>query len=349
MLDRDLWPVMLSVMLWHLGYSLYGPFVSLWILRDLDPSYFVLAVMVSLPAMISIGGITILSRLADQTGRLRELLCVTAFAATFQFLLLSQLADSTISFLIIVLPLSIFTLAFYTIAVALATSICPPEAKGRISSWLMIFSSFGWSLGSMVSGIAFRVLGMRTVLVIAAFFLVIAALLALLSPQKRITKTSGDTVVGDSFDGKNESSYAFLLRNRQIQLLLLIASLLYFGAGGLMTLSTIYYIEGVGVREDHFGYAFALSTLIAMPVLLLIGEVLDAFGRQPILRLGVFVYFGWFVLVSLTRDPVFLLILWLIPLYAILSPAVTAMMADLTDLSERSRGMGLVMTITNSM
>jgi DHA1 family multidrug resistance protein-like MFS transporter len=116
-----------------------------------------------------------------------------------------------------------------------------------------------------------------------------------------------------------------------------------------MTLSTIYYIEGVGVREDHFGYAFALSTLIAMPVLLLIGEVLDAFGRRPILRLGVFVYFSWFVLVSLTRDPVFLLILWLIPLYAILSPAITAMMADLTDLSERSRGMGLVMIITNSM
>ncbi|MFW9916703.1 MAG: MFS transporter [Candidatus Thorarchaeota archaeon] len=350
MIDKDLWPVMLSVMLWHLGYSLYGPFVSLWIFRDLgNPSYFVLAAMVSLPAMISIFGITLLSRLADQTGRLRELLCITAFAATFQFLLLSLLVDSTLSFLIIVLPLSIFTLSFYTLAVALATSICDPEAKGRVASWLMIFASFGWSIGSMASGIAFRMLGMRTVLVIAAAFLVIAALLPLISPQNRNARTSVDKSIEFSFDGDKESSYGFLLRNRQIQLLLLIASLLYFGTGGLMTLATIYYIEGVGVREDHFGFAFALSTLIAIPILLLIGEVLDAVGRRPILRLGVFIYFSWFVLVSLTRDPVFLLILWLIPLYAILSPAITAMMADLTDLSERSRGMGLVMAIANSM
>ena len=31
-MQKNLWPVMLSIGLWHIGYSLYGPFVSLWIL-----------------------------------------------------------------------------------------------------------------------------------------------------------------------------------------------------------------------------------------------------------------------------------------------------------------------------
>ncbi|MHA2233233.1 MAG: hypothetical protein ACXAB4_12180, partial [Candidatus Hodarchaeales archaeon] len=115
--ERDLWPVMLSVMLWHLGYSLYGPFVSLWILRDLGhPSFLVLAAIISLPAMASILGITGLSKLADQTGKLRELLGLTAFAGALQFLLLQAFARSTLSFLIIALPLSMLTLAFFTLA-----------------------------------------------------------------------------------------------------------------------------------------------------------------------------------------------------------------------------------------
>lgn len=341
---------MLSVMLWHLGYSLYGPFVSLWILRDLGhPSFLVLAVMISLPAIISILGITGLSKLADQTGKLRELLCITAFAGTIQFLLLQALARSTISFLIIVIPLSMFTLAYYTLAIALATSICDPEAKGRVSASLMIFGSLGWSVGSLVAGIAFRDLGMRSVLGFAAFFLVLAALLALLSPQKRNNKASNDSMEHKSFDGGKESSYGSLLRNRQIQQLLLIASLLYIGTGGLLGLSTIYYIEGIGVGEDHFGYAWAAATVLAIPVLLLIGGGLDTLGRRPFLLLGVFIYFSWFILVALTRDPVLLLLLWLVPLYAIFSPSLTAMMADLTELSERSRGMGLMMTVAMLM
>ncbi|MFQ5980835.1 MAG: hypothetical protein ACE5OZ_22080 [Candidatus Heimdallarchaeota archaeon] len=84
--ERNLWPVMLSVMLWHLDYSLYGPFVSLWILRDLGhPSFLVLATVISLPAMASILGITGLSKLADQTGKLRELLGLTALPGLFNF------------------------------------------------------------------------------------------------------------------------------------------------------------------------------------------------------------------------------------------------------------------------
>ncbi|MFX0113855.1 MAG: MFS transporter [Candidatus Hodarchaeota archaeon] len=344
-MDKKLWPVMISVGLWHLGYSLYGPFVSLWILRDLGhPSFFILAIMISLPGMASVIGISVLSRLADRRGKLRELLCLTAFAGSFQFLCLHFFAQSTLSFLIIALPLSMFTLAFYALAIALATNICDPEKKGQVSSFLLLFASLGWSIGSFASGRAFRYLGMRTVLLIAALFLILAGLISLKSSTKPISVMILHKFPANPAESSEKFSFGSLLRERQIQMLLLLASLVYFGTGAMFVLSTIYYVEGVGVLEDDFGYANAIATLIAIPVLLLIGRGMDALGRRVFLRLAVGIHLSWFVLVSLTQDPLLLLILWIIPLYAFLSPTLTAMMADLTELSQRARGMGLILT-----
>ncbi|MFQ5978121.1 MAG: MFS transporter [Candidatus Heimdallarchaeota archaeon] len=342
MMDRRLWPVMLSVGVWHLGYSLYGPFVSLWILRDLgNPSFFVLAIVISLPAMASIVGISFLSRLADQKKKLRELLSVTAFAGALQFVCLRLFARSTGTFLLVALPLGMFTMAYYTLAAALATNICDPEVKGQVSSYLLIFASLGWSIGSFGSGRAFRLFGMHTVLLMAAFFLIIAGCLVFASPRGQSEETSPNPPSTDE-----DVSLTSLLGNHQIRLVLVITALVEFGTGGLFMLSTIFFVEGAGVLEDDFGVANSIATLIAFPILFFIGKGMDSnMGRRFFLRLAVMLHLLYFVAFSLTRDPVILLLLWVIPMYAFLSPALTAMMADLTDISERSRGMGLLQTV----
>lgn len=341
-MDRQLWPVMLSIGFWHLGYSLYGPFVSLWILRDLGhPSFFVLAIVISLPAMASIIGIAFLSKLADQKKKLRELLSITAFVGVLQLVCLRLFARSTGTFLLVALPLGMFMMAYYALAASLATSICDPEAKGQVSAYLLIFASLGWSVGSFGSGRAFRLFGMHTVLLIAAFFIFIAGCLVFASPKKPSEDASPGAPSTDE-----DASLKSLLGNHQIKLVLMITALISFGTGGLFMLSTIFFVEGAGVLEDDFGVANSLATLIAFPILFFIGKGMDSnMGRRFFLRLAVIIHLLYFVAFSLTRDPVILLLLWVIPMYAFLSPALMAMMADLTELSQRSRGMGLLQTV----
>ncbi len=342
-MDKQLWPVMGAIGLWHLGYSLYGPFVSLWILRDLgNPTYFELALAIALPGMFSIFGLTFFSKLADNRGNQRELICFSAVIGMVQFILLRIFANSTISFLLIAVPFSMITLVFYSLAISLATSLCSPDNKGFISSLALLFASSGWCLGSLGAGTAFRILGMHTVLLIAGLIIALAGLIVLFSPKGPLINDSPMIDEQQKISNSNKVSLLSMLKRRKIFLLLLISSLAHFGTGALFLFSTIYYVEGIGIIEDHFGYANAAATLIAIPVLLLIGKYLDTKGRKPLLQLALLIHIIWFSFTSITRAPTFSIILWIIPLYAFLSPAITTMMADFTELKERSRGMGLL-------
>ncbi|MDH5401157.1 MAG: MFS transporter [Candidatus Heimdallarchaeota archaeon] len=340
--------IYLSVLIWHIGGAMVIPFSSIWLRSDIgEGSYLVLALVISIPNLIALFGITFVGSYTDKSKNYKVVLLFVNLVGAIEYIILTQI-NTSIQYLIVVAIGSLVFPAYYPIVQAYATNLSDPGRKGEVTSKLLLNASIGWFIGSIFAGIVYRLFGMKVILLAAAIFCIIAGILASVKTvefnDKSIgnSKINGNDQIDFSMDNIESTSFWNVLTRKSILSILSPVILLDFLAGAFFILGSVYFYEKIELSADYIGYTNAAATVFGSLILLKLGNISDKYGRKSIYVFGLLNYPIIFLLLSIYHQPIIVLILWSIPLYAVLRPIIPAMISDVTNENERSRGMSIV-------
>ncbi|NHJ47509.1 MAG: MFS transporter [Asgard group archaeon] len=377
----NLLPLLTSYMFDHIAISSYWIFFGLFLKREVADTNFQVALVLAIPAIISILGTTFLSSLSDKTGRRKMLIFLSKIALMAQYILLMFFGTTIWSILAILGTFGIFTQIYYTQHSALITIICPPDRKGQVSSYQVFFASAGWMIGSATSDLIYNWSESLTAtipiwrditgnLIFAAGFAIIAGIVSLFSTskpyveqQKSIQLTSEQptpqiiqTPLGEPhvvIEIKKTDSYASyfdILKRKKVLFLLITLAILDFGFGPFNVITSVYF-ERIYIlnsftedfAETLIAKSNTIATAIGMVILLVSGAILDRTSRKRAFIVALTAYPILYSLMFFLSDyPWVLFALYLYPLYALKVPTSNTIMADLTVENERGRGMSLL-------
>ncbi|MFX1511739.1 MAG: MFS transporter [Promethearchaeota archaeon] len=361
MTQSRLLPIYSSVFVWYLGLSLVNPFTSIWLRQVIgETSFLRLGLVISFPILFSLIGILGTSQLTDRFGYYRETLMIINLVGMIQYLTLTQISHA-FEYLIIVGLASLLFPAYVTLILALATNVCDPNDKGKVTNNIMLFASAGFFLGSLFAGNGYKELGMEAMLFFAAVFIAVSGLIIMFAPESPHLEKLAVVVPYNHikipqihFEASKDtqtlhsgSSLINIIKRRQIILILLSIIILDFSSGAFFMFGSIWLNERANLEYEWIGYANGAATLIACFLLLWLGGLIDNVGRKPVFTFGLISYPLVYIAFSFFHQPWIVFLLWCIPLYAFLRPTANAMIADLTLEHERSRGMSLLMISSN--
>jgi len=366
----NLLPLLLSYTIDHIAISSYWIFFSIFLSEEISDSYLDVAVILAVPAIISVFGTTFLSSFSDKTGRRKLLLFVAKIALMMQYVLLLLFGTKVWNILLILALFGMFTQIYYTQISALITIICPPDRKGQVSSYQIFFASLGWMVGSSLSDIIYDWKGITGSLGFAAGFAIVAGFIAMFSTSKPYAEqtkgvqddvdhdiavktwviTDKPRIVEPIKSSEEYASYFEIFKRRKILVLLITLAILDFGFGPFNVITSVYFKN---IYLTHFGDAALANTLIAksntiatafgMVILLVSGSIMDRTGRKPILIFSILCYpILYMLMFFLSNHPWALFAIYMYPLYALKMPTANTIMADMTSENERGRGMSLI-------
>jgi MFS family permease len=369
----NLLPLLLSYTIDHIAVSSYWIFFGIFLSEEISSSYLDVAVILAVPAIISVFGTTALSSFSDKTGRRKLLIFGSKIALMLQYVLLlvmSIIGPKVWNILLILVCFGIFAQIYYSQVSALITIICPPDRKGQVSSYQIFFASLGWMIGSSLSDIIYDWKGIIGSLGFAAGFALLAGFIAMFSTSKPYIEQKKDISIDVDYEEEIETwvlngkprvvepikssekyaSYFDIFKRRKILVLLVTLAILDFGFGPFNVITSVYFKN---IYVTHFSNEALANTLIAksntiatvlgMVILLISGAILDRTGRKPILIFSILCYPILYTLMFfLSSHPWALFAIYLYPLYALKVPTANTIMADLTSENERGRGMSLI-------
>ncbi|MFW9924940.1 MAG: MFS transporter [Candidatus Thorarchaeota archaeon] len=368
-------PLLFSYLVEHTAISLYWIFFGISLEEDLGASYFLIALVLSVPGIVSIFGTSIFSSIADKIGHHRELMVLSRVFLMIQYILLIFFRRKSIWVNLIILGFfALFTQAFYILNSSLITIICKPEDRGQVTSFQTVFASAGWMIGSGLSAIIKTNLGIDGNLAFAAGLGMLAGLVTLFSSSKAwnadqidgetkqasksseiipipIISTKEERMVEETSTTINvvkqidktqkTASYWSIFKRKEIFTLLIILAILDFGFGPFNTLTSLYLVK-VGMNDYFLSLGNVIATLLGLILSFIISKPLDKRGRKPFLIIGLIAYpiiYGMMYIFSGYWVAIF--VIYNYPLYAIKVPAVNTIISDHTSEKERSRGLSL--------
>ncbi|NHJ04668.1 MAG: MFS transporter [Candidatus Heimdallarchaeota archaeon] len=361
-------PLLFSYLVEHIAISLYWVFFGISLEEDLGASFFLIALVLSAPSIVSIFGTSLFSSIADRIGHHKELMVLSRIFLMTQYILLIFFRTKSIWVNLIILSVfALFTQAFYILNSSLITIISKPSDRGKVTSFQTVFASAGWMIGSGLSAVIKSSMGIEGNLAFAAGLGMVAGLVTLFSSSKawnhdqlesvdKIKEDIADlkqeeivyteilpkrTIVIPQ-DKKKQSSYWSIFKKKEILILLLVLALLDFGFGPFNTLTGLYLVD-VGLNNNFISLSNVIATLFGLIFSFAISRPLDKRGRKPFLIIALVAYpviYGLMFLLSNYWIAIF--IVYNYPLYAIKVPTANTIMADHTTEKERSRGLSLV-------
>ncbi len=365
----NLLPLLVAYMLDALAISSYWIFFSIWLNEEIitpeagyQYPYLMLTVVISIPAFVSIIGSSLFSSFSDKTGKRKEIMFLARILLMAQCILLIFFNDTSFQILLILAVFSVHNV-FYIMHNSLITIICHPDKRGEVSSFQMFFASLGWMIGSSVSGLIYTNLGMIGGLAFGAGFALLTGISVLFSPTK--PESIEDTIIEAdqplvtpsvavsqikppypkipaSETTKKTKNYWQILSQKNILVFLVILAIVDFGSGPFNAMASVY-LGKVGLTDNYIGISNMIATFLGMIFQLFIGRMLDKKGRKPIFLVSLIGYPIIYSLIYLLSGSwIAVFIIYSYPLYALRNPSANAIMSDLTDEKERSRGMSLL-------
>ncbi|MHA1124113.1 MAG: MFS transporter [Candidatus Heimdallarchaeota archaeon] len=363
----NLLPILFSYMMDHIAISSYWIFFGIFLSENVADTNFQVALVLAIPAIISIFGTTFLSSFSDKTGKRKLLIFLSKIALMAQYILLLFFNNAIWKILLILGVFGIFTQIYYTQVSALITIVCPPDRKGQVSSYQVFFASAGWMIGSFTSDYIYNWQGIHGNLVFAAGFAILAGIIALFATSKpyaeQVSEKSSSTtpmlvldpisklhVIEEITESEKYASYLDIFKRKKIIYLLLTLAILDFGFGPFNVITSVYF-KNLYINNG-FEEAFAngliaksntIATAIGMVILLFSGMILDRTSRKKVFIFSIMVYpILYSLMFFLSSYPWVLFSIYLYPLYALKMPTANTIMADLTTDNERGRGMSLL-------
>ncbi len=225
-------------------------------------------------AVVNIGTVLALFvvRMADRLGRAR-VLTITIVGYTF-FTLLSGLATNIYFFVGAQLLARIFLLAEWATSMIIAAEEFPPERRGLVLGVIQAASA----LGSIACAVLVPVLlettyGWRSVYFVAALPLVLVAY------ARRDLKETRRFLEA----GKSRENLLDIWKTPYARRVIMVAGLWfisYAASQNAISFWKIFAMEERGFTDRDVGRAIAIASVLAVPMALLVGPVIDTLGRR---------------------------------------------------------------------
>ncbi|HUT80118.1 MAG TPA: MFS transporter [Candidatus Bathyarchaeia archaeon] len=368
---KNLLPLLFSRTFDSIAGSVTGTFFAVWLNNELISSYTILAIILTTPSILSVIGTSLFSAFSDKTGKRKELMVLSRIALMIQYLLLLLFQQSIWGIFSILIIMGFVTQVYYVMSDTLATSICPVERRGEMTSYQLFFSAAGGMIGSGIASSVYDHLTITGSFGFGIGFAFLAGLFAFFSTN--FIKTSSDSSKASTeliesnetqetenneeisstelikqrvTDKDKSTNYRSLFRNPQLVWIFIVTAILSFGVGPFGLIPIVYMEDIVGLTNLQVSIAGTLATLVGMITLLIVGKSMDKVGRKPFFLFShVFypLYFAFYLFLG--NYPLAIITLWVLPIYPFRGPATTAMVADLTEEKNRAKAMNVLLYV----
>lgn len=307
-----------------------------------------LGVMIMAFALAQLLAAPVMGSLADRYGRRPFiLLSLAAFAlANVGFLLVS----SVTAFTIVRALEGALTAGLYPAAMGIVADISPKEERGRWIGIVMAGYGAGFILGPVLGGLLYDWLGFAAPFIASALMAVLAFVAAALlvpetrTPEMRNREELRTRREKDKAILPDESLWSSLPRPLSVfGVLLLIEFILVFAFAFTEPQMVFYLYEDLGWTTVRFGVLIATYGLAVVIGQITLGRLSDRLARKPVIVVGLLLNAVFYAALAFVSSfPLLLLAAVLSGIgEALVFPALSALMLDMTAEQHRSRVMGI--------
>jgi len=289
-----------------------------------------------------------LGSLADRYGRRPfVLLSLAAFAAANVGFLLAR---SVTAFTVVRTLEGALTAGLYPAAMGVVADVAPKGERGRWIGIVMAGYGAGFILGPVLGGLLYDGLGFAAPFLVSALMAVLAFVMAaFLVPETRTSAVRNREMLWrrrerEKAVAPDESLWNALPRPLSVFGILLLTEFILIFAFAFVEPQMIFYLyEDLGWTTVQFGVLVAGYGLAVVVGQVTLAPLSDRFDRKPVIIVGLLLN-TWFyaALAFVTSFPLLLLTAVLSGLgEALVLPAVSAFVLDMTAEQHRSRAMGI--------
>jgi NNP family nitrate/nitrite transporter-like MFS transporter len=339
---RFVWGILLGFSLFHFAQSIFWQFASFYLFAGIGETAFLLIGLIGgLPVLIGLIGVYLWGALSDRWHRRLPFIIVGFCAQAISFFAYIFIQDS-LTFLIVTCAAYLFSIAAVPMANAYLT-----EArihKGEAVGLLLATSSGGWSIGAFTGGFLFASIGMSGLFLLGGFALLGGAVIILFIVREI---PSSSQIVNPAGKLQDLPSPPMPWLKPKLRILLMVALGIGIGSIGVNAFAYffgVYLVSEIGGTPLMIGVANGFASIFGLIATLAAGYSCDRIGRKPILLVG-FAGYAFFMLTYLfVINPWVAMLLWVIPLYPLVSTAGYAAAADLSKITQRGRAMSAIAT-----
>jgi DHA1 family multidrug resistance protein-like MFS transporter len=236
--------------------------------------------------------------------------------------------------------------AMYPIGRGFLANAVPADRKGTAMALFAVMSSAGMSIGSTISGVLASQLGYPSVFYAAAALGTIAGVIVVFELRNETIahKSDGEPIVAGELPPPRRSSA------RPLFILSLITALGTAASSSGITFTPLLMTEYAGVPVSAVGYAFGISGLVGIFLVLFAGGLSDRVGRKPVLILGFSMMLPGLLGLVFLRDywPIVACMLLTSLGFSITFPPILTLMSNVTPKQYQGRSQGIFVVAIDS-
>lgn len=226
--------------------------------------------------------------------------------------------------------------AMYPIGRGFLANAVPPDRKGTAMALFAVMSSAGMSIGSAISGVLAAALGYPAVFYAAAGLVAIAGVVVLAELRNETIAHKPDALSTVPAVPARSSA-------RPLFVLSLITALGTAASSSSITFTPLLMTDYAGVPVSDVGYAYGISGLVGIFLVLFSGGLSDRVGRKPVLILGFAMMLPGLIGLAFMRSywPIVACMLLSQLGFAITFPPILTLMSNVTPRRYQGRSQGL--------
>jgi PPP family 3-phenylpropionic acid transporter len=316
--------ILLSSMILFITQGMLFPFLPIYA-YEISGKFAHAGYIFSLPSLILVIMTFSWGSISDRLGDRKSVIILSNVGSSLLFFFF---VHASIGWLIVLRCIQTLFYSSYILIPAIITEFFP-SSKGRALGKYNVAMGMGWTIGGIISGHAasigfsffFSLVGILSLLFCITFYFVEDA------PREKDTRSFREFFTfGDS---------------RQIIRLCIYALVLMTGSSVLSSLFNVH-LSNLGVSKQSIGYITSLTSLTFLLVADATGRACDRWGRKPLLVFSALFYMFTWLGIGLIDNLYIIIVLWILPFYALFITASTSSASDVTSGKERGRGIGVL-------
>ena len=305
--------------------SLFWTVFNLY-LWDLRFSLLEIALLNAIPVIISIVLSRFFGRLADRTGRKRFIIIQFFMGGGVYIILSAVIMLEKVKFLILALIYFLLGLSGAIGGGALTASVTTSlrrERSGEATGIYLSFGSFGWMIGSFVSGFMADYAGMFYVALTSGFLLILSGLLIVgfFEELKKDTEIDLKRIFRESWTFRLEGD------RRRLFLLFLMVALYSFG-GALYGLAFTIKMYVILKSKTLYGIISGFAGLTNMFAPYFVGRLGDKYSKESLLLYGMAVRDTYMLYLAFTWSEMAIIIFMIAPMWVFISVPTISLTTD---------------------
>jgi len=311
-------------------FSIFTPIVVYEISKDL----FMTSLIMSIPQIFWILGELFFGNMGDKRQNMKAIIVYTTVLSGLS--LFPFLISESGPILIIAYSIASFFEGGMAPNLNAYVSLVSSK-KGESFGNLMASSSFGWFLGSVISGIMMENFSYKILYLLAMIGLILSSFLMREAEDFKVKSSKGGIC---GFEG-----YVEILKDTKISLLFLSILILTIGKSAPFSIFSVFFIEGIGGDKLLFSIGDGLASILGVVSSYSLGKLSNRYDTAKfVLMFGFLGYVFTLPFLIFSRDPFLLLIVFIIPFYSFISTSVPVFVSELISEERRTRGMALYTT-----